>query len=119
MPEKAKTRIIEVFEKGGAFTSVFRRFTGQKKDYNLSDMALLRKLLSNERARLLNVIKIKNPDSMYSLAKFLGRDFKSVREDIKLLEKFGFVELISKTKGKRTTHKPILTANTLNIIVRI
>lgn len=117
MPEK--TRIIDIYEKGGAFTSVLRRFTGQKKDYNFTDLALLRRLLTNEKARLLNVIKIKKPDSIYTLAKFLGRDFKSVREDIKLLERFGFIDLVEEHKGHRITHKPVITANLLNIIVRI
>ena len=114
-----KTRIIEVYEKGGTFASVFRRFTGLKKDYNFSDMSLLRQLFSNEKARLLNVIKNKNPNSIYGLAKFLGRDFKTVREDILLLKKFGFIDLIEGKSGNRTTHKPIITANTVNIIVRI
>jgi len=117
-----KTRIIEIKEKGGAFGSVLRRFTGTKektKEYNFSDIALLRKLLSNEKARLLSVVKEKNPESIYALTKLLGRDFKSVRDDIKLLEKFGFIELVAKTKSNRTLHKPVLTATALNIIVRI
>jgi hypothetical protein len=42
-----KTRIIDVYEKGGRFTSVFRKFKGEKKDYNHSDIALVRQLLSN------------------------------------------------------------------------
>ena len=114
-----KTRIIEVYEKGGTFTSVFKRFTGQKKDYNYSDMSLLRQLFSNEKARLLNVVKMKKPASLYSLAKELGRDFKSVREDILLLKKFGFIDLIQEKTGNRITHKPVLTATTINVIIRI
>ena len=86
-----KTRIIEIYEKGGTFTSVFRKVTGQKKDYNYKDLSILRHLLSNEKARLLNIIKVKKPRSMYNLAKILGRDFKSVREDVMLLKKFGFI----------------------------
>lgn len=114
-----KTRIIDVYEKGGTFSSVFRRFTGQKKDYNYSDMALVRQLLSNEKARLLNVIKMKKPKSLYALAKDLGRDFKSVRDDIILLKKFGFIELVQEKTGNRITHKPVITANIVNIVIRI
>ena len=113
-----KTRIIDVYEKGGAFSAVFRKFTGKKKDYNTSDMSLLRQLLSNEKARLLHVIRMRNPGSIYELAKFLERDFKNVREDLILLKKFGFVDFIAERKGKRRTHKPIITSNAVNIIVR-
>jgi len=114
-----KTRLIELYEKGGTFTSVFRKFTGQKKDYNVKDLSLVRQLLSNEKARLLHVIKMKQPNSLYALAKFLERDFKTVREDILLLRKFGFIDLIEEKSGKRRTHKPVLTANSINIIIRI
>lgn len=114
-----KTRIIDVYEKGGAFTSVFRKFTGQKKDYNYNDMSLVRQLLSNEKARLLNVIRNKKPASIYALAKFLGRDFKTVRDDIHLLKKFGFVELVEGKSGNRTTHRPLITANSVSIVIRL
>jgi predicted transcriptional regulator len=114
-----KTRIIDIYEKSGTFSSVFRRFTGQKEDYNYSDLALLRQLLSNEKARLMHVVKTKQPKSIYELAKFLGRDFKSVRDDIILLNKFGFIDLIEEKQNNRTTHRPVITATTLNITIRI
>ena len=117
-----KTRIIEISNKEGTFTSVFRKITGQNrqdKDYNLSDLSILRQLLSNEKAKLLHAIKIKHPKSLYSLAKMLQRDFKTVREEIILLKKFGFIELIQEKQGNRITHRPVITANSVNIIVRI
>ncbi|MEA3329417.1 MAG: hypothetical protein U9Q06_01615 [Nanoarchaeota archaeon] len=114
-----KTRIIDIYEKGGTFKSVFRKFTGQKRDYNYSDLALLRKLFSNEKARLLNTIKMKQPTSIYSLAKFLGRDFKTVRDEIILLKKFGFIEILEEKRQGRTSHRPVLTATSINIIIRI
>ncbi|MAG07351.1 hypothetical protein CMI46_00875 [Candidatus Pacearchaeota archaeon] len=114
-----KTRIIDIYEKSGRFTSYFRKFTGQKKDYNYSDLSLLRQLFSNEKARLLHAIKLQKPTSIYALAKFLARDFKSVREDILLLKKFGFVELVEEKVNNRTTHKPLLTATSINIVIRI
>jgi len=114
-----KTRIIDVYEKAGTFSSVFRRFTGEKKDYNYSDLAVLRQLLTNEKARLLNTIKNKKPKSIYGLAKFLGRDFKTVKQDIDILKKFGFIEIIEEKQNNRTLHRPVLTTTTINIIVRI
>ncbi|MBS3099658.1 hypothetical protein J4463_00375 [Candidatus Pacearchaeota archaeon] len=114
-----KTRVIEVYEKSGGFASVFRKFVGAKSDYNTQDLSILRKLLSNEKARLLNIVKTKEPKSIYELAKILERDFKSVRDDIVLLKKFGFIDLVEGHSGKRKTHKPILTANSVTIVVRI
>ncbi|MEM3074477.1 MAG: hypothetical protein QW727_00855 [Candidatus Pacearchaeota archaeon] len=114
-----KTRIIDIYEKAGTFASVFRKFTGSKEDYNIKDLSILRKLLSNEKARLLHTIKMKQPKSLYSLAKILNRDFKTLREDVLLLRKFGLIDLVAEQHNGRITHKPVLTANTINIIVRI
>ncbi|MFA5992170.1 MAG: hypothetical protein WC796_00510 [Candidatus Pacearchaeota archaeon] len=116
-----KTRIIEITDNQGTFSYVLSKFTGQKQNYNYSDMALLRKLLSNEKARMLNVIKIKKPSSIYELAKILERDFKSVREDVLLLKKFGFVDLVEekKPKSKRISHRPVLEASSISIVIRV
>lgn len=81
----------------------------------------LRQLLSDEKARILATIKSKKPASLYRLARLLGRDFKAVRQDVKLLEKFGFVKLIHekdhKTKKKRL--KPVLALDKLQVTVEI
>ena|SRR3989338_2439073 len=116
-----KTRIIDIYGKEDTFSYVLRKVSGKKQDYDFSDMSLLRKLLSNEKARLLNVVKIKKPTSIYGLAKLLDRDFKSVRDDVLLLKKFGFLDLIpEKTlKNNRPRLRPILTTNTINIVIRI
>lgn len=115
-----KSRIIDIYEKEGTFSYVLRKFSGKKQDYNFSDMSLLRKLLSNEKARILNVVKIQKPSSLYALAKFLGRDFKSVRDDVLLLKKFGFLDIVEEKNSKtnKISHRPIITANTVNIILR-
>ena len=79
----------------------------------------LRQLLSDEKARILATIRNKKPQSLYKLAKVLGRDFKAVRGDVKLLEKVGFIKLVHdrdpKTKKKRL--KPVLALDKLQIIV--
>ena len=97
MAKQTKTINITVEESAGVFSSIFHRIKGEKKT---SGIASLRQLLTNEKARLLHVCKTKQPDSIYKLAKLLGRDFKAVRHDIKLLEQFGFIELISSHKEK-------------------
>ena len=119
MAKQLRTNDVNLSIESGSFTGFFKRLSGREKSYNFSDISTLRKLLSNERARLLETIKNKNPTSMYHLAKILGRDFKSVRQDIRLLERFGFIELDSITKGRREMLKPLLIIDRLNITINI
>ncbi|MBI2451823.1 HTH domain-containing protein [Candidatus Pacearchaeota archaeon] len=118
MAEKSKTREITIIDEGGTFSSFFRRFAGEK-EYDFGSLAMLRKLLSNEKARLLHFLKTKKPKSIYALAKMLKRDFKSVNDDIKLLEKFGFVDLVAEKSGNRKRLRPILIINSLYINLKI
>jgi len=112
-----KSKTITIEEKEGTFSTIFHRFKG-KKSYN-SEIASLRQLLSNERARLLHTIKTKKPASIYELAKLLGRDFKAVRQDIRLLEHFGFVELMSSHKQGREHLRPIVDVDKIIITVNV
>jgi len=113
---KQKTKTINILEKEGTFSSFFNRFRGTKKN---SEISSLRHLLSNEKARLLYTIKTKQPASIYQLAKLLGRDFKAVRQDIKLLEEFGFIELISSHRNGRELLRPIVDADQLVITINL
>lgn len=119
MAKTTETKNINIGIESGAFTGIFRRLRGEKTGYDFSGISALRQLLSNERARLLSTIKSQKPVSIYHLAKILGRDFKSVRQDVKLLEKFGFLELESGRKGKREMLKPVLVADAINITISL
>ena len=119
MAKKTKTRQITLTAERGAFTTLFRKFSGEKKDYDFKSLASLRKLLSNEKARILGVIKSKSPKSMYELSRILKRDFKSVSDDIKLLEKFGFIDLIQEKTGNRQRLKPVLIVDSINIEINV
>jgi len=78
-----------------------------------------RQFLSNEKARILHLIAVKKPSSLYELAKLLKRDFKAVRQDVKLLEKMGLVKLVKEKKGRREKLKPQLAIERLEIIVEL
>jgi len=114
--KKTKTRYVDINVNKENFVS---KLVGAKKSHDFSDIKLLRSILSNEKARILYALKIKNPKSIYALAKLLGRDFKSVREDAKLLERFGFIEFHTEKTGKREALKPVLVINKLQIIIDI
>ena len=115
MAQKTRIREITITDDRGAFTSFFKKITGDRSDFNLEGLSALRSLLSNEKARMIHVIKTRNPISIYDLAKMLQRDFKSVSEDIKLLEEFGFIDLIKENTGKRERLKPIVIIDILKI----
>jgi predicted transcriptional regulator len=118
MPEKSRIREITITDDKGTFNAIFRRFSGSK-DYDFEALTMLRRLLSNEKARLLHFLKTKKPGSIYELAKMVERDFKSVSDDIKLLEKFGFVDMIPEKTGKRERLRPVLVANSMQINIKI
>lgn len=118
MAEKSKVREITIIDEGGTFDVIVRRFTGEK-DYDFEGLTMLRRLLSNEKARLLHFVKKKNPKSIYELAKMLGRDFKSVSDDIKLLEKFGFIEMVAEKSGNRGRLKPVIVVDSMHINIKI
>lgn len=116
MAKQTKNISITMAEKGGTFSSFFSRIKGGRKNSEISN---IRQLLSNEKARLLHICKTKQPDSIYELAKLLDRDFKAVRQDVKMLEQYGFIELISSHKKGRERLKPIVDADQVVITINI
>jgi len=114
----SKTREIKITQTKGAF-SLLRKGFSSKEDYDFEGLSALRRLLSNERARLLNVLKTQKPISIYDLAKKLGRNFKTVNDDIKLLERFGLINLVAEKTKNRTRYRPELVADTITINLRI
>lgn len=119
LPNKKKSREIIIVDEGGAFSTFFKKFTSKNIGYDFEGLSALRRILSNEKARLMDTIKRRNPGSIYELSRILQRDFKSVSDDVKLLERFGIVEMVSEKTGKRNRLKPVLSIDTLNITIRI
>jgi predicted transcriptional regulator len=109
---------ITIKESKGAFY-LFKKPSQTKEEFDFSGVASLRQVLGNEKARLLSVVKTDKPDSLYALAKKLNRGFKSVYSDVKLLEKFGFIELVKEKVNNRTRHKPRILADTITIHIKI
>jgi predicted transcriptional regulator len=115
---KTKTREITVAQSKGAL-AIFRGQGTSKKDYDFEGLSSLRHLLSNEKARLLHVIKTQNPGSIYDLAKKLDRSFKSVNDDVKLLERLGFIEFVEEKTKNRVRHKPEIVVDTITFHIKI
>lgn len=117
MANKKKTRYLNLNVKQDSFAL---KILGDKnKKHNFSDIVLLRKLLTNQKARILYALKKNKIKSIYHLAKVLGRDFKSTSDDLKLLERFGFIEFHSVKVGKRESLVPTLNVSEMNLIIKI
>ena len=115
---KTKTREITIKESKGAF-SIFKKPNHSKGEYDFSGILALRQLLSNEKARILHVIKTEKPKSIYELTKKLNRSFKAVKDDLNLLERFGFIEFIEEKTKNRKRHKPEIIVDNMIINIKI
>lgn len=113
---RTKSRTISIIESKGTF-SLFKKGKTAKDEYEFSDLLALRQLLTKEKARILHVIKTENPPSIYALAKTLGRGFKAVNDDVKLLERFGFLDLIEEKTKRRKRLRPEVVIDSLTITI--
>ncbi|MBS3084771.1 hypothetical protein J4411_02560 [Candidatus Pacearchaeota archaeon] len=111
---KTKIREVSIRESGGTF-----KFLKGKEKYDFDGLSSLRQILSKEKAKVLDTIKYKNPSSIYNLSKLLGRPFKALTDDIKLLERFGFIELIKEKVNGRIRHRPKIVVNEIVIKLKI
>jgi predicted transcriptional regulator len=109
---KLKTKSIDLYITPGTFYFLFRR---SYEGYDFNELSELRHLLSNEKAKIISIIKTKNPDSMYQLAKLVQRDFKSVKKDLATLKKFGIIDFVHTEKGKRKRLKPVMAIDKLQV----
>jgi len=109
---KTKTREVYIREEKGSFRLLS---TKVKEGYDFDGIRSLRQVLTKEKARMLDAIKYKKPGSIYELAKILERPFKAVRDDVKLLERFGFIDLLAEKTKKRIRHKPVIVVDTMVI----
>tara|TARA_Y100000310_G_scaffold142289_2_gene141732 strand:- start:441 stop:797 length:357 start_codon:yes stop_codon:yes gene_type:complete len=118
MAKKKTVMEVTISESHGAF-SMFKKSSSKKENYDFSGILALRQLLSNEKARILHTIKKQKPGSIYELAKKLERGFKSVNDDVKLLERFGLIGLVEEKTKNRVRHKPEIIVDTITIHIKI
>lgn len=67
----------------------------------------MRKVLTEERLKVLRAIKREHPESIYELAKKLNRDIKNTFNDVQFLAEAGLLEL-KKTKDGREKTTPLV-----------
>jgi predicted transcriptional regulator len=97
-PKDAMNRAFSILAKP------LKRFAGMTI-ISFPDFTTLGKVITGSRVELLSAIRHQKPKSIQELAKFVGRDFKNVYQDVKLLSEFGIIEL--KEMGPRKSSTPV------------
>jgi predicted transcriptional regulator len=70
---------------------------------SFENIEAMRKILSEERLRILKTIKKEHPKSIYELAKLLNRDIKNTFDDVQFLAQIGLIELKKTKEGREKT----------------
>lgn len=79
----------------------------------------LNKILTPKRLELIDVIKLKNPESIYELAKLLKRDQGNVTKDVNILHQKGFLELTKNKEGERTKVQPTFDKGGIEFMIKL
>lgn len=74
---------------------------------SFANLDVMRKVLTEERLRILKTIKKAHPSSIYELAKILERDIKNTFDDVQYLAEVGLIEL-KKSKVGREKITPLV-----------
>ena len=114
-----KIRDVIIRESHGSFNIFNAEKSVSKDSYDFDGLDSLRKLLSKEKARILDAIKYRKPGSIYELAKMLSRPFKATFDDVKLLERFGFVKMVKEKDNNRMKNKPTILTDHMIIHIKI
>ncbi len=89
---KSTKDALEGFRESFKAVETGRRVTRHKGVY-FTSIEAARNLLTPNRLRLLRTIRRDRPDSIYELAKIVGRDLKNVQDDLRVLDEYGLVQL--------------------------
>jgi predicted transcriptional regulator len=76
-----------------------------RKVLYFENLEAMRKVLTEERLRILKTIRTNHPSSIYELARVLKRDVKNTFNDVQFLTQIGLIEL-KKTKEGREKSVP-------------
>lgn len=81
--------------------------SGKHEGISFDSIDAMRKVLTEERLKVLRAIKKEHPGSVYELAKKLKRDIKNTFNDVQFLAEAGLLEL-KKTKDGREKTTPLV-----------
>lgn len=95
----------DIFNEAKDVMKKLKRGEKVKKHEGISFESLdsMRKVLTEERLKILKTIKKDHPQSIYALAKMLHRDIKNTFDDVQFLAKMGLIELKKAKEGREKT----------------
>lgn len=82
------------------------------------NLEAMRKVLTENRLKMLKVIKKEHPSSVYELAKILKRDIKNTHDDVQILAELGLVDL-RKTKEGRERNTPVVNYEKILLEIQV
>ena len=85
----------------------------------VENLDVLRKILTPERLRILQVIRSEKPKSIYELAKLLDRDRAAVVRDLEYLQQLGLVEFEEERRGKRRSRKQVVPYDEIEVSIPV
>ncbi|MFY9271271.1 MAG: hypothetical protein WAO55_16120 [Candidatus Manganitrophaceae bacterium] len=80
-----------------------KKVSKQKPGIYFENIDTMRKIITEERVRIIHVVKKEHPSSIYALAKLLHRDPKNVSDDVNYLAQVGLLELEKTKEGREKT----------------
>ena len=106
--------VLEDFVKTG---EAIERGEKVKKETGIyfTSLEAFRKAFTPKRLELLHIIRTKKPSSINELARFAKRDIKNVADDVKHLERIGFI-VIEEGKRKST---PVVKYDKINLEIAV
>jgi predicted transcriptional regulator len=114
---KTREELLQEVEKVWTRVESGRKPTAHEGLY-FENLEAMRKVLTEERLRILKVVKQRQPSSIYELAKALGRDVKNTFNDVQFLSEAGLIEL-KKTKDGREKTTPIVRYDKILLEIRV
>ena len=79
----------------------------------------MNKVLSPSRILIIEAIREHDPESVYELAKILKKDQANLSKDIKVLEKWGFIDIVKNKDGERIRTKPETDYDLIEMTIKL
>ena len=108
---KVKNIRLEIQDEGEFISEIKRDLKKIAKGENVKNRSTLsfeslkamRMFITDERLKILKVVRKYHPESIYELAKILKRDTKNVSDDVHYLSELGLLDIKESKDGRKKT----------------
>lgn len=96
-----------------------RKPVGPKEAVYFTNLTAVRNFLTPKRLALLQLVKKRNPKSLYALAKAAHRSFPAVLKDVELLSKYGLLKLTRERNSPRHSVQARVSYDAIHLYVGV